>query len=197
MPLQALRRVRVEESLPADELGRAIAMRISEKELAMSIHEDGPTGGLPANPDDGAKGGPAGGPEESPIEEMPKHASTGMTCPACGGAIWELHDDGVTVLRCHIGHSYGLESFAEAQVDQTEAALWEAVRALEERRALLMRMADSAEHSSRTLSANQLRSAAAELDAKADTVRRLVETLLSPGGPLDASAVRPKAADAS
>ncbi|HJX08063.1 MAG TPA: chemotaxis protein CheB [Actinomycetota bacterium] len=181
MPLQALRRVQVEESLPADELGRAIGMRISEKELAMSLHEDGPVGG----------------PDEAAIEEMPKDASTGLTCPACGGAIWELRNDGVTVLRCHVGHSYGLESFAEAQSDETEAALWEAIRALEERRALLMRMADSADRSSRTLSAGQLRDAAADLDAKADKVRRLVELLLAPGGPLDAAAVRPIAVDAS
>src|SRR3954462_2939915 len=181
MPLQALRRVRVEEALPADQLGRAIAMRISEKELAMSLHEDGPLGG----------------PEEAQIAEMPTNASTGLTCPACGGALWELRNDGVTVLRCHVGHSYGLESFAEAQSDETEAALWEAIRALEERRALLVRMADSADRSSRTLSAGQLRDAAADLDAKADKVRRLVELLLAPGGPLDAAAVRPFAVDAS
>jgi len=181
MPLQALRRVRVEEALPADELGRAIAMRISEKELAMSLHEDGPLGG----------------PEEAQIEEMPTDASTGLTCPACGGAIWELRDDGVTMLRCHVGHAYGMESFAEAQVLDTEAALWEAVRALEERRALLVRMAESAERSDRTFSAAQLRSTAADLDAKAATVRRLVETLLAPGGPLDPASVRPTAMDAS
>src|SRR3954466_6699009 len=156
MPGEALRRVRVEEALPADELGRAIAMRISEKELAMSLHEDGPLGG----------------PEEAQIEEMPTDASTGLTCPACGGAIWELRDDGVTVLRCHVGHAYGMESFAEAQVLDTEAALWEAVRALEERRALLVRMAESAERSDRTFSAAQLRITAADLDAKAPTVRR-------------------------
>ena len=181
MPLQALRRVHVEESLPADELGRAIAMRISEKELAMSLNEDGPVGG----------------PVEVQIEEMPKSASTGLTCPACGGAIWELRDDGVTVLRCHVGHAYGLESFGDAQAEHTEAALWEAVRTLEERRALLARMADSAERGSRTLSAAHLRSAAAELDAKGDTVRRLVEALLAPGGPLDATTVRPTAAEVS
>lgn len=181
MPLHALRRVRVDESLPADELGRAIGMRISEKELAMSLHEDTPVGP----------------PREAAIEEMPKDASTGLTCPACGGAIWELRDDGVTVLRCHVGHAYGLESFAEAQIEETEAALWEAVRALEERRALLARMADSAERSDRVLSANQLRAAAADLDAKADSVRSLVQTLLAPGGPLDATTVPSAAVDAS
>src|SRR5262245_12028283 len=89
MPLQALRRVRVEQSLPAHELGRAIGMRISEKELAMSLHDDGP----------------AGAPEGSQIDDMPKDANTGLTCPACGGGIWEVRDDGVTVLRCHVGHA--------------------------------------------------------------------------------------------
>jgi two-component system chemotaxis response regulator CheB len=185
MPLQALRRVRVDESLPADELGRAIALRISEKELAMSLN------------DDGRSGGPAGGPEEKLIEDMPTDASTGLTCPACGGAIWELRNDGVTVLRCHVGHAYGLESFSDAQTEQTEAALWEAVRALEERRALLTRMADSAEHGNRMLSATHLRAAAADLEAKSDSVLRLVETLLSPGGPLDVATIAPTAASAS
>jgi two-component system chemotaxis response regulator CheB len=181
MPLAALQRVAVEESLPADELGRAIAMRISEKELAMSLHDDGA----------------AGAPREMHIQEMPRDASTGLTCPACGGAIWELRDDGVSVLRCHVGHAYGLESFAEAQVEQTEAALWEAVRALEERRALLTQMADTAERSNRSLSAAHLRTSAADLDAKSGTVRRLVEAMLAPGGPIDAAALRPAAAEVS
>jgi len=180
MPLQALRRVPVEATLPADELGRAIAMRVSEQELAMSLGDDGSA---------------AAASSESTIEEMPKQASTGITCPACGGAIWELREDGVTVLRCHIGHTYGLESFADAQLNDIESALWEAVRVLEERRALLTRMADSAERADRTLSAKRLRAVAADLDAKGDAVRRLVEGLLEPDGPLDPMAIRSPTAD--
>lgn len=69
-------------------------------------------------------------------------ASTGLTCPECNGGIWEIVDEGVSRYRCRVGHEYSAESFIVSQGDRVEAALWTALRALEERAAVHRRLAD-------------------------------------------------------
>ena len=62
-------------------------------------------------------------------------------CPECGGVLSEHTEAGLTQWRCRVGHRYSPESLADAQAEDVEAALWAAVRALEDRQALLERMA--------------------------------------------------------
>jgi two-component system chemotaxis response regulator CheB len=69
-------------------------------------------------------------------------SATGLTCPECNGGIWEEVDEGVTRYRCRVGHEYSAESFIGSQSDRVEAALWTALRALEERAAVHRRMAE-------------------------------------------------------
>jgi two-component system chemotaxis response regulator CheB len=66
---------------------------------------------------------------------------TGLTCPECNGAIW-LDDSGaVPRFACRTGHAFSPQSFDVAQTERVEAALWTALRTLEERAALYRRMA--------------------------------------------------------
>jgi two-component system chemotaxis response regulator CheB len=60
----------------------------------------------------------------------------GFTCPDCGGALMEVKDDKSLRFHCHVGHSFSLESFTEAQADALERALWVALRRLNEQRTL-------------------------------------------------------------
>jgi two-component system chemotaxis response regulator CheB len=46
--------------------------------------------------------------------------------------LWELHDKAPVRFRCHTGHAYTLKSLAHEQVATAEAALWAAVRALQD-----------------------------------------------------------------
>jgi len=70
----------------------------------------------------------------------PRLASV-LTCPECGGVMWELDDGELVKYRCHVGHAFSTESLLNEQAETLEAALWSAIRALEERAALLKRMA--------------------------------------------------------
>ena len=56
-----------------------------------------------------------------------------LTCPDCGGSLWQIHG-GEIRYRCHVGHAYSAEAMARGQDVAVEAALWSAVRALEEQR---------------------------------------------------------------
>ena len=67
-----------------------------------------------------------------------------LTCPECGGALWEMQDGGPR-FRCHTGHAYSLATLADEQTAQIEAALWAALRRMEESERLAQRMASHAQ----------------------------------------------------
>jgi two-component system chemotaxis response regulator CheB len=68
-----------------------------------------------------------------------------MTCPECGGGLWELKDTQPLRYRCHTGHGYTATSLDSAQHEFAEQSLWGSVRALREREMLLRRLAVVAE----------------------------------------------------
>src|SRR5207244_7730536 len=67
-----------------------------------------------------------------------------FACPECGGVLWELDGEPMLRFRCRVGHAYTASSLSVEQWEKPEAALWAAMRALEEGAALARRMADTA-----------------------------------------------------
>lgn len=63
-----------------------------------------------------------------------------LTCPDCGGSLRESLVQGVVHFRCRTGHAYAPETLLAKQEDVVEAALWAAVRALQENAAMARRM---------------------------------------------------------
>jgi two-component system chemotaxis response regulator CheB len=53
-----------------------------------------------------------------------------LTCPACGGALWEHEEGARPYYKCRTGHSYSPESLLDAQSGTIDSALWSAYRAL-------------------------------------------------------------------
>lgn len=64
-----------------------------------------------------------------------------FACPDCHGVLFELKERGILRFRCHTGHAYSAESLLVALNEGIENALWSAVRAVEEGRLLLERVA--------------------------------------------------------
>src|SRR5579883_1130219 len=62
------------------------------------------------------------------------------TCPECSGSLWELRDGELLRYRCRVGHAYTAESLLAGQAGMVEAALWAALRALEEKASLAARL---------------------------------------------------------
>lgn len=58
--------------------------------------------------------------------------TTALTCPDCGGAIWELVIDRFKEFRCHVGHSFSPEIMLQEQADAVDAEFWKCLRRLEE-----------------------------------------------------------------
>jgi two-component system chemotaxis response regulator CheB len=65
---------------------------------------------------------------------------TSLSCPACGGAVWESIEGSVVRFSCQVGHAYSAQSMLQEQGSAVEAAMWAALRSLEERSQLLMRI---------------------------------------------------------
>src|SRR5262249_30815493 len=81
--------------------------------------------------------------EEKKMLAKKMKTRSALTCPECNGSLTETEIDGTIEFRCHVGHAFSLDSMIAEQAEQVEAALWAAIRALEESEMLAQRMANS------------------------------------------------------
>jgi two-component system chemotaxis response regulator CheB len=99
-----------------------------------------------------------------------------FTCPECGGTLWEV-GDGAARYRCHVGHAYSLRTLAAEQGTQLEAALWAALRRLEESEHIARRMARYAQVRGDVRSATYHDELSKSSAQHADVLRRLLAAI--------------------
>jgi len=128
MPASAIEFAQPDLIATASEIGEALA--------ALASSPDPPEEGVLYVPEDAFVEVDRGA-SDSPQPGEPM----GLTCPECNGAIWESIVDGLPRYACRVGHEYGPDTFDIEQAKRVEAALWTALRALEERGALHRRIA--------------------------------------------------------
>jgi two-component system, chemotaxis family, protein-glutamate methylesterase/glutaminase len=73
-----------------------------------------------------------------------------LSCPDCGGVMWEVDEAGPARYRCHVGHAYTGELMNLAVDESLRRALASALRALDERSALADRLRSQAIRQGRT-----------------------------------------------
>ncbi|WP_022928053.1 chemotaxis protein CheB [Patulibacter americanus] len=162
MPSAALAAGPVDRTVPAAALADAVCALLDE-----------PLERLRGDVAHGAAGAPDAV-ERDPVEDdLTRGELSGLTCPDCGGAIWETGDDPARYV-CHVGHAFSRDSMLQEQGRALEITLWSALRALEERADLLRRVARRTGGSA----GSRLEERAAEADDHARALRR---TLLRAG----------------
>ncbi|HYF31510.1 MAG TPA: chemotaxis protein CheB [Chitinophagaceae bacterium] len=62
------------------------------------------------------------------------------TCPDCGGGLWRIMNNSTDRYRCYTGHLFSERDLVIKQADQIEGTFWVALRMMEERRNLLIKM---------------------------------------------------------
>ncbi|WP_448205795.1 chemotaxis protein CheB [Azospirillum sp. sgz302134] len=97
-----------------------------------------------------------------------------LTCPECGGSVAETTMDSLPYFTCHIGHRFGADSMEEAQFRMVEQAFEVALRALNERTALCVRLADAARSKGQSLSAKRWSDASREAKERAELLLRFL-----------------------
>jgi two-component system chemotaxis response regulator CheB len=109
----------------------------------------------------------------------PPRSATGrgtrFTCPDCGGVLFERHVGNLERFECSVGHVFSIESLSNAQAEALESALWAAVRSLEDRAAMLKRLAGRASSGAHRRSAMTFERQAEEALDRARTIRAAVE----------------------
>jgi two-component system chemotaxis response regulator CheB len=98
-----------------------------------------------------------------------------FTCPDCGGSLWQITGAAAQRFVCHTGHAFTLESLRRTQSLATDEALWSAIRALQEKRVLVLAAAKVASIQGDLAKAAELGDAAGQLDNSAQNLRTLVE----------------------
>lgn len=97
-----------------------------------------------------------------------------FSCPSCRGVLFEMPHGPAPRFRCRVGHAWSPASLEEDQAKGVEDALWTALRALEEKAALVTRLADEAHSHGHPRSAAGYRARSAHTRAQADRVRELL-----------------------
>jgi two-component system chemotaxis response regulator CheB len=163
MPRAALDSVEVDHVLPVAEMGPVLDRIVREPVPDEPADED--PGFTPEDPIIGLA-----------VAEDVSPTPAGYGCPACGGALYEIHATGTPRFRCRVGHAWSAETLLDEQAAALEGSLWMALRALEERGSLSRRMADSPA-ASRAHRRSRYGDVAASVDESAATVRKLIEAI--------------------
>jgi two-component system chemotaxis response regulator CheB len=103
-----------------------------------------------------------------------KGPPSGFICPECGGSLWELENGKIVHYRCHVGHAYTAESLVASQDGEVEAALWTALRTLEETAALRRRLANNARNRNMHHVARGYEERAHQIEQRAGVIRKVL-----------------------
>jgi two-component system, chemotaxis family, protein-glutamate methylesterase/glutaminase len=164
MPGSALANVQVDHVSPAASMGTLLARLTREPAAEMSG---------PAPADMNVEVEVEGFSLEAVEGEHPGRPS-GFSCPDCNGVLWEIQDGQLERFRCRVGHAWSPESLLTQQSEGLEAALWIALRSLEERAALSRRLAEPARRRGHLITATRFEEQAAEAQQAARLVRNLL-----------------------
>jgi two-component system chemotaxis response regulator CheB len=142
MPQSAIAHVAVDYVLPVAGLARKLAELVCGGNRRSGV--DIPAPSPPPEPLAEVLGGPD-----------PPGMRTDITCPRCGGVLWEEVEDKLTIYRCRAAHVYSPDSLLTVQGEGLDSAIWRPIRMLQERGALLRRLAARAQSQGRERSARR------------------------------------------
>jgi len=112
-----------------------------------------------------------------------------MSCPECHGTLWEVRDEDLVRFRCRVGHAYSDEALLVHQSEQLEAAMWTALRALEEHSALARRLAGRANSRGHSHSASSFTEQAMDAEHHASVIRTVLNKGVRTGDTAEALVV--------
>ena len=162
MPVSAIHNVAVDHVLPLAGIGGLIDSLLYEPRPAGEgscdeVEEEPDTMGVSEEPEINRGAEPSG-----------------LTCPECGGSLFEKPGEHPLHFRCRTGHAYSPESLFSKQFHALEGSLWAALRALEENAALSRRLEERARQHGNTFSSLRYEKRALEAEKHADVLRKIL-----------------------
>jgi two-component system chemotaxis response regulator CheB len=124
MPASAIRHVSVDHVVPASRIARLLAGLTAPKEVAPMPH-----GSSSLDHEVALMMG-----EGNALEHLRVLGSPSTyVCPDCHGALWQIAESQPRRYRCHTGHGFSARSLDHGLATAADDALWNALRALQER----------------------------------------------------------------
>jgi two-component system chemotaxis response regulator CheB len=186
MPRSALEVVEIDHSLPVSAIAEVL-VRLAHEPVASP---DAP----PSNGMEIESQMAAFNMDAIEDENRPGQPST-FACPDCGGTLWELTEGDLIRFRCRVGHAWTANGLVAEQSNGIEMALWTALRALEERAALCIRVAERMGSRGLEASAARFRDQATDSKRRAAILRQVLitepATVAEPGSEVDDAAASP------
>lgn len=109
-----------------------------------------------------------------------------LSCPACGGVLSGIRDSKPLRFRCQVGHGYTAAALAQQQESSLDEAMRVALRIIEERAELVLKMAEDARRNHRPAVVEMYEDRGREYRTYAETLRKAVIASLDfspPAGP--------------
>jgi two-component system, chemotaxis family, protein-glutamate methylesterase/glutaminase len=131
MPQNALRQVNADYCIPIAEMGSILA-KLFEKKLGKSKK-------VPKDIRVEAEIATRVLSDLKSVNELGDQVP--FNCPGCGGVLWKVQGGDGIRFRCHTGHAYTAVTLLAEQNRKLEETMWTALRMFEERKNLLMTMA--------------------------------------------------------
>jgi two-component system chemotaxis response regulator CheB len=110
----------------------------------------------------------------SPDQMTQLGTQTSIACPECHGPMWQIGDDQMRRYRCYLGHSATARELLSASSAEVEAALWSAIRALNDRATTFETLAGDATKSGNPQSAAIYETRGREARQHADVARQFM-----------------------
>lgn len=165
MPACALERVPSAHMLPAAKMGIVLGELVGEGAAPLRHN--------PVNPDLAVENEIAAlGPMTT--DEMRSARPSGFSCPSCHGVLFEVDSEPAPRYRCRVGHAWSPVSLVAEQSIRVEETLWMALRALEEKATMHLRLAEAAEQQERHRSAALYREHYKKWKVQATRLRELI-----------------------
>lgn len=136
MPLNALKEVNVDHTLPAAEIGPLLITLASErvKEVKYRNAEENKKTEMEVHI------ALQNQPHAHPFFDLAKLSP--FSCPECNGVLGAIKEGNMIRYRCHTGHAFTADSLLASITEKTEETLWSAVREMQETVMLLNHVGD-------------------------------------------------------
>lgn len=99
-----------------------------------------------------------------------------INCPDCGGGLYVTQKDHPVHYRCHVGHSYTDRELLIRVSEVMENTFWTSLRMMEERRSLLVKLAEKDKERGYASSAMQQLKRAQEMDVHISNLKQILFT---------------------
>jgi two-component system, chemotaxis family, protein-glutamate methylesterase/glutaminase len=166
MPQSALDHVAIDHVAKLDRIGKLL-VELSHRPPTVEEH---------AVSDDAQKETEYSEVDLARIEDLDAHPGelAPFGCPDCGGTLWELHEQNLVRFRCRVGHAWTSEALLGRQAETLDAALWTALRALEESASLSTQLAARARARGNDRLAERMADHAELAERRASTIRNVL-----------------------